>query len=275
MFSKIIKIIAFSSASLALINCASTSKSTENNELSSILEMPHRSSENKARDQYRHPKETLEFFEVKPGMTVVEISPGRGWYTEILAPYLKEDGKLYLAVPSDDSKKEYSRKMNAALKEKIKNNPEVFGEVIYTTFEVPGEIGPVAPEGSADRVLTFRNVHNWMKEGKLQEALKAFHKALKPGGVLGIVEHRTKSKEPQDPKAVSGYVRQDYLIDQARKAGFELVAASEINANPKDTADYPEGVWTLPPSYRLEDKDRAKYEAIGESDRMTLKFVKK
>lgn len=263
------------SVSISIISCSSSPKSEKKEKLSSILEMPHRSEKNKARDQFRHPVETLTFFEVEPSMTVVEISPGGGWYTEILAPYLKDDGQLYLAVFSESTKKDYYKRMNKNLKEKIRLAPEVYGEVTYTIFEVPDKIGPVAPDGTADRVLTFRNVHNWMKEGKLQEAFKAFHKALKPGGILGIVEHRAKTDSPQDPKAASGYVRQDYVIKQAELAGFELVDTSEINANPKDTADHPKGVWTLPPSLRLKDKDQAKYREIGESDRMTLKFVKK
>ncbi len=256
------------------VSCTTTPDAVVKSDLGSIIEMPHRSDDNKARDQYRHPKETLEFFEVAPNHHVVEISPGRGWYTEILAPYLKNEGKLYLAVFKDDSEREHYRNMNSALKEKVKAAPEIYGEVVYTTFEVPTEMGPIAPDESVDRVLTFRNLHNWIKEGKLEEALKVFNKALKPGGVLGVVEHRLPKNKKHDPKAKSGYVREDFVIKKAKNAGFELVASSEINANPKDTADHPEGVWTLPPSLRLKDKDRAKYEAIGESDRMTLKFRK-
>lgn len=275
MRKNIIKIGLILSVSASIVHCSSSPKKESKEKLSAVVEMPHRSEENKARDKYRHPVETLEFFEVEPSMTVVEISPGAGWYTEILAPYLKDEGQLYLAVPSETTKTDYYKKMNKALKEKIRTSPEVYGEVTYTIFEVPNKIGPVAPDGSADRVLTFRNVHNWMRQDKLQEALKAFHKALKPGGILGVVEHRAKTDAPQDPKAASGYVRQDYLIEQAKLAGFEWVDSSEINANPKDTADHPEGVWTLPPSLRLKEKDQAKYREIGESDRMTLKFIKK
>jgi|FLYM01.1.fsa_nt_gi predicted methyltransferase len=269
------KRVLFMILGLFVSGCAVTPKPVEKSDLSSILNLPHRSEENRKRDQYRHPQETLEFFEVQPQMTVVEISPGRGWYTEILAPYLKSEGKLYLAIFSDTTSRDYYVEMNKALKDKIAKDPEIYGDVVYTTFEVPDSIGPVAPEGTADRVLTFRNAHNWMKQGKLQESLKAFHKALKPDGILGIVEHRSKLKKKQDPKAESGYVREDYLIKEAKKAGFELIATSEINANANDSTDHPEGVWTLPPSLKLKDKDRAKYEAIGESDRMTLKFRRK
>lgn len=268
------------SAALTLSACSHSGKDTspKTNSSTSTLEAAikgdHRSSENKARDQYRHPQETLSFFEVEPTMHVVEISPGSGWYTEILAPYLKDQGQLTLAIFSDESKVDYRRRLNKTLKEKIKSNPEVYGDVKFTTFDAPETMGPVAPENSADRVLTFRNVHNWISEGQAEAAFQAFYKALKPGGILGVVEHRAPANKKQDPKAKSGYVKEDLVIQLAEKAGFELVAKSEVNANPKDTADHPKGVWTLPPSLRLGEKSKDKYSQIGESDRMTLKFKK-
>lgn len=241
--------------------------------LDSVVKSEHRSVENKARDAYRHPIETLEFFEVRPNQTIVEINPGGGWYTEILGPYLKDEGTLYLAIFSEDSTRSYAPRLNKKSKE-MTANKELYGEVHYTVMDTPKDVGPVAPAESADRILTFRNVHNWMADGSGVAAFTAFYDALKPGGILGVVEHRAKADKEQDPKALSGYVREDYVIDLATEAGFELVEKSEINANPKDTADYAEGVWSLPPSLRAKEKDDEKYLAIGESDRMTLKFKK-
>lgn len=241
--------------------------------LESVVSSSHRSAEDRARDVYRNPVKTLEFFDVEPGMTVVEVSPGKGWYTEILGPYLKE-GKLYLAAFDDNSEREYFRNTNKTLKEKIESNKNLYGDIEFTVFELPNTVGPIAPADSADRVLTFRNVHNWTKAGKAEEAFKEFYRVLKKGGVLGVVEHRANAKSKKDPKSESGYMRTEEVIALAKKAGFTLADQSEINANPKDTTNHPEGVWTLPPVLRLKDKDQAKYMAIGESDRMTLKFVK-
>lgn len=240
-----------------------------------LLISEHRSDKNKQRDQFRHPKETLEFFGIKPGMTVVEIAPGGGWYTEILAPLLGPDGKLYAAHFDPESKVEYFRKSRKGFGEKVEANGEVYQNVEITTFQPP-EIFDIAPDGSADAVVTFRNVHNWLRNGRgaTVDSFKAMYKALKPGGVLGVVEHRLPKSMKQDTKASSGYMHQDFVISVAQEAGFKLVATSEINANAKDTADHPKGVWTLPPSLRLGDEDKEKYMSIGESDRMTLKFVK-
>lgn len=243
------------------------------NGLQAVIDGPQRSAENKARDQYRHPRKTLEFFEVKNAMKVVEISPGKGWYTEILAPYLKEHGSLYAAHFSADSDIPYFRKSLAAFKEKMAAQPEFYAAVQLTTLQAP-QYTAIAPPGSADRVLTFRNVHNWMSNGQAQTVFAAMYLALKPGGILGVVEHRQRDANKQDPKAVSGYVREDYIIGLAEQAGFKLMEKSEINANPRDNGQYPKGVWTLPPSLRLGDADRDKYVGIGESDRMTLKFIK-
>lgn len=238
-----------------------------------ILNGSQRSKEHKQRDQFRHPEQTLAFFDVKPEMTVVEISPGEGWYTEILAPYLRDKGKLYAAHFSPESPVPYHQDTLKAFLEKIRKQPPVYDKVEITALSPPQQT-LIAPDGSADRVLTFRNVHNWMKNNQAASVFSAMFKALKPGGVLGVVEHRGNPLKPQDPQAKSGYVTEDYVIDLARNAGFEFLAKSEINANPKDTKNHPEGVWTLPPTLRLKAKDKEKYLSIGESDRMTIKFMK-
>ncbi len=230
---------------------------------------PYRRDENRARDVYRHPVETLQFFGLTPEMTVVEITPGAGWYMEILAPLVASKGKYIAALPPSNS--EYMARLNEKVQKWIDSHPELTGKIHTTTFNPPEDI---APEGTVDMVLTFRNVHNWMARGNAQEAFNAFYKALKPGGILGVVEHRANPKSRRDPKAKSGYVHEAEVIQMAQKAGFKLVAKSEVNANPKDTKNHPEGVWTLPPTLRLGEKDKEKYLAIGESDRMTLKFIK-
>ncbi|MCF6203370.1 MAG: methyltransferase [Methylococcaceae bacterium] len=252
----------------------STVNASDNSLLKRAINGNHRSAEHKSRDQYRHPQETLNFFEVKPDMTVVEIWPGgKGWYTEILAPYLKDKGKLYAAHFSANSDTPYFKKNLKKFKEKTNAQPNIYGKMIISTLQPP-KIIDIAPDGSADRVLTFRNIHNWMKNDQAPAVFKAMFNALKPGGILGIVEHRAIQGSDQDPKATSGYVKQCFVIIMAEQAGFEFVDQSEINANPKDTTIYPEGVWTLPPSLRLKEQDKEKYLSIGESDRMTLKFRK-
>ncbi|HZF25171.1 MAG TPA: hypothetical protein VEZ88_02835 [Steroidobacteraceae bacterium] len=234
---------------------------------------PQRSDANRARDVYRHPKQTLTFFGLRQGMTVVEIWPGAGgWYTEVLAPILKDHGKLYSAEIAPDASNPNVATTRATYQKKIESSPGVYGKVTVT------DLGPdateIAPPGSADMVLTFRNIHNWMARDYAAKVFQAAYTALKPGGVLGVVEHRGNPAVPQDPKARSGYVNEDVAIKLVESVGFKLLDKSEMNANPKDTKDYEKGVWTLPPVYREGDKDRAKYAAIGESDRMTLKFVK-
>jgi predicted methyltransferase len=224
----------------------------------------HRTVANVARDSWRHPYETLSFFGIKPTDTVVELAPGGGWYTEILAPYLRDAGQLYAAAGEGGR---FKAKMDSM---------SVYGKVKLTVFDPTKGLLDIAPPASADAVLTFRNVHNWMSMGpeKTQAVFNAAFKALKPGGVLGVEEHRLPASRTQDPKAGSGYVQEAVVIKYAEAAGFKLAGRSEVNANPKDTADHEQGVWTLPPTFALKDKDRAKYQAIGESDRMTLKFVK-
>lgn len=234
----------------------------------------HRSDKNKARDKYRHPKETLIFFGLKPDMTVVEITPGMGWYTEILAPVLRDRGTLYAAVFAvTDQSAEFQRNMDKSYRGMLSGTPELFGKVELSVLS-PGSL-QVAPAGTADMVLTFRNVHNWAKAGSADAMFRAFYDALRPGGVLGVVEHRAKRGTAFQRQVESGYMTEEYVIETAQKAGFKLANRSEINANPRDTADYPGGVWTLPPNLRnVAEADKPKYLAIGESDRMTLKFVK-
>ena len=259
---------------LLLASCFSSAQAGEDlSSLQRAIAGKQRSAEHKDRDKYRHPQQTLEFFDVKDNMTVVEIWPGEGWYTEILAPYLKDKGKLYAAHFSVDADEPYFKKNLQEFVKKIKSDPKVYGKVELTVLQPP-RLLQIAPDGSADRVLTFRNVHNWMKSDQAAAVFNAMYRALKPGGILGVVEHRNSPLKPQDTKAASGYVSEDYVIALARNAGFEFLEKSEINANSKDTKDYPEGVWTLPPALKLKDKDRKKYLAIGESDRMTIKFIK-
>lgn len=251
----------------------STQTEAKSNYLHQAIVGKQRSVEHKHRDKYRHPQQTLDFFNIKRNMTVVEVWPGEGWYTEILAPYLKGHGKLYVAHFSADADEPYFKKRLHEFVKKIKRQPKVYGKTELTVLQPPNYL-QIAPDGSADRVLTFRNVHNWMRNDQAATVFNAMYKALKPGGILGVVEHRNSALNPQDTKATSGYVSEDYVIALARNAGFEFLEKSEINANSKDTKDYPEGVWTLPPALRLKDKDRKKYLTIGESDRMTIKFIK-
>jgi len=240
--------------------------------LEKIVAGDHRSPAHKARDRYRHPVETLMWFGLCDDMTVVEISPGGGWYTEILAPFLKDKGVFYAAGYDPNSWTPYYRHGAKKFAEKLAANPAVYSKVKMTVMAK--DTYDIAPAGSADMVLTFRNVHNWMDGDYAAAAFKAFYDTLKPGGVLGVVEHRGDPAVAQDEDAEAGYVREDVVIKFARGAGFKLASKSEINANPKDNRDHPKGVWTLPPTLRLKDKDHEKYLAIGESDRMTLKFIK-
>jgi predicted methyltransferase len=215
------------------------------------------------RDKYRHPQEVLEFAGIKPTMTVVEVSPGGGYWTEILGPYLKDKGTYYTAV---------SARAMENWNKKLADNKAHWGDVKVTEFGK--DKYDIAPAGSADLVITSRNVHNWMGAGFADEAFAAFYKALKPGGILSVEEHRAATDQPQDPKAANGYVREDHTIELAKKAGFKLVQRSEALANPKDTKNWPKGVWTLPPTLTLGEQDRDKYVAIGEADNFLLKFEK-
>src|SRR5262245_19416754 len=234
----------------------------------------NRSAQNRARDVYRHPVQTLLFFGIRPDMTVVELYPGaEGWYTEILAPLLHDRGTLYAAGYDPNSTEAYYQKNGKAFADKLAADPKSYGNV-HTTVLAPPEQVDIAPAGSADMVLTFRKIHNWMNDGQAETVFAAAYRALKPGGIFGVEEHRGNPALPQDPKADTGYVTEDYVIKLAKDAGFELVARSEINANPEDTKNEPDGVWDRPPTLKAGDVDRARYLAIGESDRMTLKFAK-
>jgi predicted methyltransferase len=242
--------------------------------LDDVIEGPHRTEENRGRDRYRHPKETLIFFGLRENMTVVEISPASGWYTEILAPILKRQGKLLASPPAlAADAPEPMKRRDAAYKAMVAADPLLYGGMTIANFDLQKPVFGAA--GGADMVLTFRNVHNWSKAGTAEAMFQAFYTALKKGGVLGVVEHRAKPGTSFQRQIDSGYMTEAYVIETATRAGFKLVASSDINNNAKDTTDHPGGVWNLPPNLRgVAEKDKAKYLAIGESDRMTLKFVK-
>lgn len=259
----------------AAVTGEAISAATASDPLAAAIASPARTAKSVARDKYRHPAETLKFFGVRPDQTVVEIWPGRGWYMEILAPYLHDRGKYYAAIEAadvDGAPKE-ARDNAAFLRKKIADDPARYGAVTLTELHPP-QLTEICPPGTADVVLTFRNVHNWMADGIEQAQFDTFFKALKPGGVLGVVEHRARPGTSHEEMGKSGYVDEGYVKKLAMNAGFRFDAESPINDNPQDTKDYAEGVWTLPPTLALGDKDRAKYLAIGESDRMTLRFVK-
>lgn len=243
-----------------------------------------RSAEDKARDKYRHPAEALEFWGLQPGMTMLEVQPGEGWWTRILAPYARATGGKYYATAADLGNPELSegaRQARSDFEARYGGQPDVYGEVQLVNF---GAKSAPLPADTFDFILTARSVHGWMGGGIADKVLKDLYGALKPGGILAVEQHRAKPGE-QDPKAASGYVTEAHVIELAQNAGFELLERSEINANPADTADHPFGVWTLPPTARTRPYsegadahdpkfDRTKYDAIGESDRMTLKFQK-
>ena len=238
--------------------------------LVSAVASPARSPAALARDTARHPVEELTFFGLAPAMTVVELWPGGGYWTDILGPYLAPSGHYYIALPAPGNAEE-----DAGVKRfhtRIAAEKDRLG-TLHETVLGAGHFD-VAPPGSADLVVTFRNLHNWMDEGYADQALAGILKALKPGGILGVEDHRGRNDQPQDPKAKNGYVRQDYAIALIKKAGFEFVASSEVNANPRDTKDWIDGVWTLPPTLSQGEKDRARYVAVGEADNFVLKFRK-
>jgi predicted methyltransferase len=273
MFARHSKLTAGALAGvLLLVACAATStRETTAQDLTNILAGSQRSDENRARDVYRHPKETLLFFGVRPEMKILEVWPEPGWYTEVLAPLVRERGTYYAAVIGADPSSSYITKRLTGYHEKLAALG-LYDKVQVVTL--PADGGDVVAPNSLDMVVTFRNVHNWMAAGDAAQVFRTLYKALKPGGILGVVEHRGNPAVAQDPKAKSGYVNEDYLIKLIESAGFRLAAKSEVNANPRDTKDYEQGVWTLPPTYRLGAKDHDKYAAIGESDRATLRFEK-
>jgi predicted methyltransferase len=259
----------------AFVTASAVAAEATSDPLEAAIASPTRTPKYVKRDVYRHPLETLRFFGLRPDQTVVEIWPGQGWYMEILAPYLRDHGKYFAAIEASDvagASKE-AQENAAQLRKKIADDPARYGKVAMTQLHPP-QLTEICPPGTADVVLTFRNVHNWLEDGTQQAQFNAFFKALKPGGVLGVVEHRAKPGTSLEESRKSGYMDEDYVKKLAATAGFRFEAESTINNNPKDTKDYPKGVWTLPPTLELGDTDRAKYLAIGESDRMTLKFVK-
>ena len=264
----------------ALLACATlvgactevTSRQTTAETLTTILTGDQRGPEERARDVYRHPKETLLFFGIRPEMKLLEVWPEPGWYTEIIAPLLREKGKYYAGVIAADPANKHITQRLENFRAKLAARPDLYDRVVVVSF--PDDVGTSVPAASLDMVVTFRNIHNWMAQGTAPQMFAAMYRALKPGGVLGVVEHRGNPAVPQDPLAKSGYVNEDYAIKLIEAQGFRLVAKSEVNDNPKDTKDYEQGVWTLPPTYRLGARDHDKYAAIGESDRFTLRFVK-
>jgi predicted methyltransferase len=247
----------------------STASAATDPALAAAVASPARPAAAVARDKSRHPIDELTFFGLTPKMTVVELWPGGGYWTDILGPYLAPSGHYTIALPPPGGEEDGGV---ARFRARIAGEKDRLGTIHETTLGA-GHFD-IAPPGSADLVVTFRNLHNWMDEGYAEQALAACFTALKPGGILGIEEHRGRNDVPQDPKGENGYVRQDYAIAMAKKAGFVLVGSSEINANPRDTKDWPKGVWTLPPTLALGEKDRAKYLAIGEGDNFVLKFQK-
>jgi predicted methyltransferase len=260
-------------ALLAVTACVSQgSRALVTQRLDAAIAGEHRSAQDRARDRYRHPRETLLFFGLRPNQTVVEILPIGGWYTRIVAPVLRDKGLYVAAMPpvvagnanSEGSRKAYADILAAA--------PALLDQVKVVDFDI-GK-GGLVPDGTADLVITFRNIHNWMARDQAEAAFRDMYRALKPGGTLGVVEHRGNEAVPQDPRARSGYVNQSHAIELIKGVGFKLVGVSEVNANPKDTKNYPGGVWTLPPTLSAGETDREKYLAIGESDRFTLKFIK-
>ena len=242
-------------------------------EIETAINGEHRSTENKARDVYRHPKETLQLFGIKSSMQVLEILPGRGWYTEILAPYLSKEGHLTVASFGENHQTKYLANIHKDFVKMMAAKPEVYSNVAVVLFQEDIYLKEI-PDAAMDMVVTFRNSHNWIRYGGIEEIYAAFYRVLKPGGILGVVQHRAKEGGDAKETAQKGYVPESYLIRLVENSGFKLVDTSEINANPKDTKDHPEGVWTLPPSYRLKEIDKEKYTAIGESDRMTFRFIK-
>jgi predicted methyltransferase len=237
--------------------------------LEALVTGEHRRPDNIARNSARHPVETLEFFGLKPDMTVLEILPALGWYTEILAPYLAERGRLYVAHFSPDGIASYMPQALEIFERRIIRAPEVFGKITVRHINPPHEVS-VTPPGTTDLAMTFRNVHNWIMADQEHDYFAAFYKALKPGGTLGVVEHRAKPDASMDSMKKTGYVTESYVKEIAAAAGFEFEASSEINANPKDSTDHPKGIWSLPPTTTGDEA----MDAIGESDRMTLRFRK-
>lgn len=270
---------------LMLVGCAGPVKEDREavrNAIQAAANGDHRSAENIARNEYRHPVETLDFFGLKRDMTVAELWPGGGWYTEVLAPVLHEDGKLIAANFDPETDVEYQARMAESYLEKLADNPAVYGDVSVVPFDPPRRTHLGDP-GSVDMVVTFRNLHSWINAGAPESVFRAALEVLRPGGTFGVVQHRARPDAEAEESAQRGYVPESYVIELAERVGFQLEGKSEINANPADDGNHQYGVWTLPPSFRAcreieDDTERENCEAdfreIGESDRMTLRFVK-
>ncbi|KPA93120.1 MULTISPECIES: class I SAM-dependent methyltransferase [Pseudomonas] len=255
----------------ALGQAASTDTTITDAQYAKVLAGSWRAPENSVRDVYRHPRQTLQFFGLQANQTVIEITPGGGWYSEVLAPLLRGQGQ-YIAAVQAPSSSEYARRSADSLKQKFARDPSQYVRASLVEFDPQAPV--LGKPNSADRVLTFRNVHNWVMADDAPAMFSAFFQVLKPGGVLGVVDHRAKDGADLESIKRSGYLPTAYVVKLASDAGFVLDGQSEINANPRDTKDYPDGVWTLPPTLRLGEQDKARYQAIGESDRLTLRFVK-
>lgn len=243
--------------------------------IETAMQGDHRSDKNKARNNYRHPVETLTFFGLKADMTVLEIAPGGGWYTEVIAPAMRDTG-VYVAGSYDvqvEEQPKYRYRQHTALLNQITDQPDLYGQIKVANYSPP-QSRNLWQERSVDMVLTFRSSHGWVRDGLIDDVYSDFFRVVKPGGVLGVVQHRAPADGDPLPWAKKGYVPESTVIQAAEKAGFVLDGKSEINANPKDLKDHEEGVWRLPPTLALGNKDREKYLAIGESDRMTLRFIK-
>lgn len=266
-------LLALLPLALLMGGCASSGTRLETSAaLDQSLAAAERPQADRDRDIWRHPRQTLLFFGLRPNMTVVELDPGTGWYTQVLAPVLRDRGRYIAALPPVSAQQRGALRERERFDAVIASRPQALDRIQRTPFN-PG-VEPLAPDNSVDLVVSFRSLHNWMGDDKAGAAFADIFRALKPGGVLGIVEHRGSPQQQQDPKARSGYVNESTAMRLIESAGFRLVAAAEINANPRDTKDHPRGVWNLPPTLIDGDKDRARYLAIGESDRFTLKFIK-
>lgn len=261
------------SGTVLLAGCATTSgRETTSNDLGVILAGNQRTAADRARDAFRHPQETLLFFGIRPSTRVLQVWPESGWYTKIIAPLVHARGQYYAGVIAAAPGNRFQAARLARYRRLLASRPDLYDRVKVVPFPLNG--GDVLPPGSVNMVLSFGDLHGWMALGDAQQALATIYRVLAPGGVFGVVDNRAAAGAAQDPRARSGYVGQEYAIRMIEAAGFRLVATSEVNANPRDTKNYPAGVWTLPPDYRLGKVNRARYAAIGESDRFTLKFIK-
>ena len=269
------KSIFLSMVAVVLSSTAFAGNATFAEQVAMGVQGEHRSESNKARDQYRHPVETLEFFGIEDGDTVMEIWPGGGWYTEILAPAMRDHGTLIIATwdPEVEGQSAYRYELPKKMEENFEQHPEVYDQVTFEYFSPP-DSPSLGKAGSLDVIVTFRNTHGWISADQAQDIFNEFARVLKPGGVLGVVQHRAEEGSDSKVSAKQGYVSESTVKEIAANADFEFEASSEINANPKDTKDHSKGVWTLPPGFATGDEDKAKYAAIGESDRMTLRFRK-